>query len=113
MYVTIVDCLIYVNEQPVHRSVVDQVADSPVGLRVGELVDQDQDQVVGDKLAAGEAADRLAAGGGEKVRPISQPGSSRQVTQLYNTPLKNILGSLHRQLIPCCKTDDIFHARKR
>ena len=48
-------------QHAVHLPVADQVAHRPVGLRVGDLVDQDQDQVVGHELAAASARRWLPA----------------------------------------------------
>ena len=56
----------------VHPPVADHVADGPVGLRIGDLVDQDQDQVVGDELAAGQPADASLARRGGPDEQIDQ-----------------------------------------
>ena len=60
-------------QQPgVQPAGADHVAEGPVGLGVGELVDEDQGQVVAGELGGGHPADRGIAGGAVPDEEVHQ-----------------------------------------
>src|SRR5215831_9284614 len=54
----------WAQENAVHVTVTDAVTYRPIRLRVGQLIDEDEEQVIRDKLALGQSLNWFSARGG-------------------------------------------------